>query len=234
MSSKISTDYNQIKNKIVAKLVANPDKVFSEIELFNKCYADLILHDPTLKFKYKLVIRQLMAEYDNIIVKKNNNIYYICYKENKNDISINNINTIPEESFVNNNDLNNFIIDNDLYEELNYIDPESGNTIFHDLLASNNYIIVQKLLDTNKLQLNIKNNIGQTPIHKINDIKMANIIINYLLSKQDEHTDINNKHKNKLIEIKNKQDKLDSELYTLRKYFYSFIILTIINFFISK
>jgi hypothetical protein len=235
MSSNIKTDYNQIKNKVVAKLVASPDKIFNEIELFNKCYSDLILpNDPTLKFKYKLVIRQLMSEYDNIVVKKLNNLYYIYYKENK-DIDINNISSDTKiDSLDQPNELNNFIIDNELFDELNYVDPENGNTIFHDLLSSNNYVIVQKLLDSNKLNIHCKNNYGQTPINKINDVKMTNIIINYLVAKQNEIIDINNKHKSKLIEYKMKQDKLENDINQLRRYFYIFFIFYILTFFISK
>lgn len=61
-------------------------------------------------------------------------------------------------------DLVNYIIDNNLSDDISYVDPFDGNTIFHDLVAVNNIEKIKILVENSKFDYFVKNKHGLTPI----------------------------------------------------------------------
>lgn len=61
-------------------------------------------------------------------------------------------------------DLVNYIIDNNLSDDISYVDPFDGNTIFHDLVAVNNIEKIKILIENSKFDYFVKNKHGLTPI----------------------------------------------------------------------
>ncbi len=66
-------------------------------------------------------------------------------------------------------DLVNYIIDNNLSDDISYIDPFDGNTIFHDLAAVNNIEKIKILVKNSKFDYFVKNKYGFTPIELTNN-----------------------------------------------------------------
>ena len=53
--------------------------------------------------------------------------------------------------------LSNYIIDNNLSDDINYVDPFDGNTIFHDLVITSNIQKITKLISDGKFDFLVKN-----------------------------------------------------------------------------
>ncbi len=73
----------QIETKVMSVLYANIDKRFSQFSLFNKLirdkYTELenkLIH-PTIKARFLLILRNLPSRYDDILVTKIDNVFYI-------------------------------------------------------------------------------------------------------------------------------------------------------------
>jgi hypothetical protein len=234
MTTNYSTD--DIETKIMSILYANIDKKFSQFALFSKLindklpeFANTPIH-PTIKAKFLLVLRTLASRYDDIIVTKENNMYYVVCLTNKDELnkvtnytdnkeleqfmsaynSINlsnssNLNnssnssnstnstnstdstdsiknpssTHEQENLINYCDLLNYIIDNNLSDDINYVDPFDGNTIFHDLVITSNIQKITKLIVDGKFDFFIKNKQNKTPI----ELATNKTVENYLISK---------------------------------------------------
>lgn len=184
--SEISID--KIETDVMSVLYANIDKKFTQYGLFNKLLVDKYEGQysnsiyPNFKYKFLLVVRNLMSKYDDIIVEKKDDVYYILCSSSKE-----NIQEIPiystsldnpiklEKSDV--SGLYDFICDNYLNEYMEWVDPFNGNTIFHELISNNNINQTSKLIKKNKFNFEIKNNNNQTPTDFINSLEMSNLII---------------------------------------------------------
>ncbi len=128
-------------------------------------------------------------------------------------------------------DLVNYIIDNDLDENINYVDPFDGNTIFHDLVATNNLEKIKKLVEADKFDYQVKNKYGFTPIELTKNIE----IIIYLNKSIATH------YMNKMDKLKNeiqiatlKVNQLDTQVQTYKseQYKKDFIINTSLGYII--
>lgn len=182
--------HDEIFNKIMLILCANKDIVYNQYKLYDIVASRLsttstfIPH--TFKYKFIIVLRQLMSSIDNVKVNCINDIYYATYKFNNNDIQVNSsVNSDVEEALHINNwissiDLSDYIFINDLYDEFTYKNPESGNTIYHDVLGSTNILSVKKLVEENYFDYNMKNNKGETPIDCIKSLEVSNLIVSTL------------------------------------------------------
>jgi hypothetical protein len=162
-------------------------------EKFPENYNTII--NPAIKAKFLLVLRNLTSRFDDIKVEKKDNIYSITCFSDKNNLS-NIKNYVPEikteyksdsnsDSNSNSNsdsnsipipnlnpeysDLINYIIENNLSEDMNYVDPFDGNTIFHDLVATNNIDKIKTLIESNKFDYFVKNKHNFTPIELTKD-----------------------------------------------------------------
>ena len=91
MSTNYSTD--DIETKIMSILYAHIDKRFSQFALFSKLindkfpeFADKPIH-PSIKAKFLLVLRTLASRYDDIIVTKEHNMFYVVCLTNKDELN---------------------------------------------------------------------------------------------------------------------------------------------------
>jgi hypothetical protein len=202
MTTLDNVTYDDIYNKIMLVLVANEGKIYDQYRLYSLILDKFSGNEsgfvpPEFKYKFFITLRQLMLKDDNIKVIKENNIYQVIYNAPK-DIQPENVKYSPE--WINGSELNNFIINNKV--DLSYQDPESGNTIYHDVLSENNCDNVKKLLETSTINYNIKNNYNKTPIECIRDVQVATIIINDLNKKLDKFNE-------RLVLLENKNEIAD-------------------------
>jgi len=183
MSDLQNITCDQINIKLLIILYANENKLFDQYTLFNmtvdkfRTSQNINYVSPDFKSKYLLVLRSLMSKNNSIIVIKKKNVYYVGYEmKNTNiDYIIN-----YSDHWLDNHTFNNYIIENNLEDELNYVDPENGNTIFHDILSGNNCNFIEKVIKTFDIDYNLKNNDDKTPIECITHIKTTVFIINEL------------------------------------------------------
>lgn len=205
MSNLENINYDEIENKIMMVLVQNQGKLvdykllFSKvIDRFNRTNT-LSIHT-SFKYKFLLVIKQLVSKYDDIELIKIDNISYLRFNETK----ISNVNEdysnkilepeyqteVSEPELPHESSLASYIVDNDLFDHF-YINGDT--TIYHDLVSGNNYIQINKLLVENKMIIHIKDKYSQTPLDYIKNQEVSNIFIKDLYKK------INN------LESKNKE-----------------------------
>jgi len=175
--------YDEINIKLLIILYANENKLFDQYTLFNmtvdkfRTSQNINYISPEFKSKFLLVLRSLMSKNKDIIVTKKNNVYYVGYEMINTDIDY----TINySEHWLDKKFLNEYIINYNLEDELTYVDPENGNTIFHDILSSNNNSFIEKVIKTFDIDYNSKNNNDKTPIECVNDLKITLFIINDL------------------------------------------------------
>ncbi len=184
---------NEIENTIMLVLVGNNNTVFTQYQLFDKVIDKLeikinCIHN-SFKSKFLIVLRNLMSSYDDVKIYRENNIYKAVYTTDN--VNVKNYNSDFQDHHQDQadpftiNDLNSYIIDNDMFEQFTYIDQGSGNTIYHDIVSNNNYLQIKKLIDTNKFDYNIKNLNDKTPIDYINDQRVSNLMIKTLFNKID-------------------------------------------------
>ena len=191
MADLSNISLNEIENTIMLVLVGNDSTVFTQYQLFDKVIDKLEIKTNSIhnsfKSKFLIVLRNLMSSYDDVKIYRENNIYKAVYATDN--ITIKNYSSSAGDRFTPDpftiNDLNSYIIDNDMFEEFTYIDQGSGNTIYHDIVSNNNYLQIKKLIDTNKFDYTIKNLNDKTPIDYINDQRVTNLMIKTLFNKID-------------------------------------------------
>lgn len=214
MTTLDNVTFDDIYNKIMLVLVANEGISYDQYNLYSAVLDKFTRNEsgfvpPEFKYKFFITIRQLMSKDDNIRVMKENNVYQVVYNAPKDaKFKTDFIKYSPE--WIDGSQLNNFIINNKL--DLNYQDPESGNTIYHDVLSENNYENVKKLLETNNINYNIKNNYNKTPIECIKDVQIATIIINDLNKKLNQFEEKLTKTEERLSKIENKNEIADCSI----------------------
>ena len=193
MTELINVTHDEINSKIMIILCANEGNVYDQYNLYSRVIDKFMLGltstcdevsekrtsfiPPTFKYKFMLVFRNLMTTNNNIKVIKENNVYNVVYNP-PTDIVLTNTNY--DNSWLNTKDFNSYIIDSDLHCEFAYKDIESGDTMHHDILGGDDYTTIKRLIDTNYVDYNVKNNFDKTPIECINDIKVATLVISNL------------------------------------------------------
>lgn len=239
MTSLDQLSIESIETKIMSILYANIDTCFNQFALFDKLIKDKFPENyntainPVIKAKFLLVLRNLASRYDDISVVKSNNVFSVTCLSDKDKVS-NIKNYVPvEETQINQSnfsnvrvtlnlgldysDLVNYIIDNNLDEDISYVDPFDGNTIYHDLVATNNTDKITKLIESNKFNYFVKNKYGFTPIQLTKNQDIIIIISNGLANKYIvETTELKNKieeNNRKTIELENKVVKYESVQY---------------------
>jgi len=167
MSNLSKMSYDDIENKIMKYLYSNTNTSFNQYSLYNKLLDDMevktVLFD-TRDFKRKFIdiLRNLDCKYDDLTITKNdNNITIILDKE----IDTENYEEINYTSYNDDKEFNyyKFIFDNYIEESLN-IKDKNKNSIYHDLVMSNNVNLIKKLINENKFDYVVKNNNNETPI----------------------------------------------------------------------
>ncbi len=254
MTSLDQISIESIETKIMSILYANIDTCFNQFALFDKLIKDKFPENynttinPTIKAKFLLVLRNLASRYDDISVIKSNNVFSVtCLSDKHNlanvkeytpivqtpnvNIMQNNVsnNQISPNMSLEYNDLINYIIDNNLNEDIDYVDPFDGNTIYHDLVATNNLEKISKLIEANKFNYWVKNKYGFTPIQLTKNVDTIIMISNGLAKKYtEETTKLNNKITE--LELKNTQSENKIKLYESKEYKNETLIKTAITY----
>ncbi len=254
MTSLDQISIESIETKIMSILYANIDTCFNQFALFDKLIKDKFPENynttinPTIKAKFLLVLRNLASRYDDISVIKSNNVFSVtCLSDKHNlanvkeytpivqtpnvNIMQNNVsnNQISPNMSLEYNDLINYIIDNNLNEDIDYVDPFDGNTIYHDLVATNNLEKISKLIEVNKFNYWVKNKYGFTPIQLTKNVDTIIMISNGLAKKYtEETTKLNNKITE--LELKNTQSEDKIKLYESKEYKNETLIKTAITY----
>lgn len=190
MSNLSKMSYDDIEKKIMTYLYSKPNTSFNQYSLYNKLLDDMegknCLFD-TRDFKRKFIdiLRNLDCKYDGLtITKNNNNITIILDKK----IDTKNYEDINYTSYNDDKEFNyyKFIFDNRIEESLN-IKDKNKNSIYHDLVMSSNTDLIKQLINENKFNYSIKNNLNETPL----DLCQNNEI--YRILGKEQFKEINNR-----------------------------------------
>lgn len=201
---------DQIYDKLMLVLIANEGTVFDQYKLYSKLIDKLNLTTvgipANFKCKYMVVLRQLMSKSDNVKLTKDNNVYHVVYGETITS-KINSVNFTP--TWLNRSDFNEYVITNKLKDQISYCDPDTGNTILHEVLEDNNLECVKKLINDYNIDYTIKNKLNKSPIECIKDINMATLIISDLNSRI---INIENNLNLKINQLENKTKQLENRI----------------------
>lgn len=207
MSYLDNVTFDEIYNKIMIILLANEGVLFNQYRLYSLVLDKFIKINEQetnfvpneFKHKYLITLRQLAIKDTNITVTKKNNIYQVIYGNLPDDnIEIKTVTCLPQ--WINESEFNKFIINNNI--DLNYQDPESGNTIYHNMLNGNDSDNVKQLLKTHKINYNVKNHNDKTPIECITNLGVAVTIINDLSQQLNDISQRLNSNETELLEYK--------------------------------
>ena len=170
------------------------------------------------KMKFLIVLRQLSGVFNNVSIKNEKGVFSaglfikddvnINIEEEKEDTE----NNVKDDTFDNlllfrkninssnnSNDLNkskntpfdiavvNFIVDEDIYQYFNRRDY-LGNSVLHNLVMSNDYERVKKIYHRNDISFQDENNEGLTPLHYIQDVRIAALAIDKLMLENYDHS----------------------------------------------
>jgi len=192
----------QIENKLMIILINKKDQLLIDKYLYNQLLDKFDYNNgficPNFKNKFFMVLQSLDSNKDIKIIK-NNDVYRAVYSENLDsytkDTPVNEFNyqnQFTGSSFI---DLKydpltftEYLVsqNSDLSTLSTYRDLENGNTIYHDLIKHGSYEIIQKMLNTESINIDVKNDFNLTPIDYLNDIRIARLFIKdlYLKNKQ--------------------------------------------------
>jgi len=185
--SEVSLD--DIQTNLMQILYTYEGVIFNHFSLYEKLLDKydkkfINLVNQSFKAKYFVVLRNLMLKYDNITIKKNDNIYSIvCAEKNEVTVEYENNKTIFEDTNSPTFDLPKHIIENNMTDEFKFVDPFDGNTIYHDVVISENYDLVKKLIDSNSFNFDAVNKKNQTPLELSNSLQISNLIIKSMYNK---------------------------------------------------
>ena len=187
---------DKIETDIMSVLYANMDVKFSQYALFNKILEDKYdgqyssqIHS-NFKSRFLLVLRNLMSKYDNIKVSKDNGVYWVlCLSVSESekpiefekwDKPIKQPITLDTTDYAH---MYNYVYDTNQNDFINWSDPWDGNTIFHELVLSQNKTLIEKLLLQDQFNFTVKNTHGKTPLEMPTSQEIFNILNKYLLEK---------------------------------------------------
>jgi len=178
----------EIENAIMMVLISKDGILLKQNQIYSNVVDKLDINTNfihyTFKYKFLFVLRNLMSKYDDVKVINENNIFSAIYNSNKdadkNSYTID-LNEVPIN--LDSSDLDAYIIDNDITEEFNFIDPNNNNTIYHNIVSNNNYFQIKKLINDNKFNFTVKNIDNKTPIDLINNQQISNLFIKELFNK---------------------------------------------------
>ena len=168
--------------------------------------------NPIIKARFLLIIRKLVSRFDDIIVNKENNVYSVVCLSDKDQLpNVKNfvqeqsvqsgqINQLPkgvytlsghisEPNLVNPSapidyiDLLDYIVENNLTEDMNYVDPFDGNTIYHDLVITSNIQKISNMIDSGKFNYFVKNKQNQIPIDLCKDPIISSLLLSGIIQK---------------------------------------------------
>jgi hypothetical protein len=213
MTSSIAPIFKKIETEIMKILSRNPGNYVNQFDLYNQILEEFEIKDPVektdFKMKFLIVLRQLSSTFNNISIKNEKDIFSagLFIKDDFN-ITVND--TEPTDSSIeehiddtfddlllrrkNNNSNNmpfdiavvNFIVDENMYDYFNKRDY-LGNSILHNLAMANDYERIKKIYSRNDISFQDENNEQLTPLHYIQDVKIACLAIDKLMIENYDH-----------------------------------------------
>ena len=219
--------FNKLETDMMKVLTKEPDRSFTQYELYSKLLDDQDIKDPiekeNLKFRFLVVLRKLSSIFDGVQILNKNGVLSVTFKtvdkmddfsENKNDSDSNSDKDYLEEDLKEDYtempseiSVIQFIIDENIEKYYSKKDYD-GNTILHKLVLYSDLERFKKIYLRDDVSLSDLNNNNKTPIDLITDIKISNLLISHLIenSKNSEY---------ELLEMKNRIKSLDDELFKL-------------------
>lgn len=223
---------DKIETDIMSVLYANMDLKFSQYALFNKVLEDKYdgqyssqIHS-NFKSRFLLVLRNLMSKYDDIKISKDNGVYYVvCQSVSESELEkpikferwdkpIKQPVSLDTTDYAY---MYNYVYDNNPTDFTNWIDPWNGNTIFHELVLSQNKYLIEKLLLQGQFNFLVKNNHGKSPIEmptsqEIIDLLSINLLQKCILMK-DEIKSLEEQKKTEVDRCETRIKFLESDQY---------------------
>ena len=221
---------DKIETDIMSVLYANLDIKFSQYALFNKVLEDKYdgqyssqIHS-NFKSRFLLVLRNLMSKYDDIKVSKDNDVFWVVcmsVSESKEPIEFTNWdNPIKQPISLDRTDyvhMYNYVYDTNPKDFLNWSDRWDGNTIFHELVLSQNKPLIEKLLLQDQFNFVVKNNHGKTPLEMQTSQEITDMLSKNLLEKlifmNEKFKILEEQHKSELNNYEKKVRYLESNEY---------------------
>lgn len=112
--------FKKLELTIIATIARNPGEYKSQYEIYNEIMEDLNIKNPeekeSLKIKFLYILRVLPGLYDDIKIVKKNEVLYIAFSPQKEDIEILNMNI---EKSINSNTNIGMSIDENMDEMIN-------------------------------------------------------------------------------------------------------------------
>lgn len=223
MSNLNDISIDKIETDVMSVLYANMDTIFTQYSLFSKLVEDKYdfkntnsIH-PNFKSKFLLVIRNLISKYPDITITRDNMVYNIVCSSDS-DIKLNELTKTPYVEQITStyikldeNDISemyDYIYDNNLGEYINWSDPFDGNSIFHELVLSNNIKQIDRLVKENVFDYTILNTHNQTPTELIKSPQVARIMTMGLVKKINSIKEkLNQEKENVIMLVNNFNDK---------------------------
>ena len=223
--------FDKIETDLMKVLTKEPDKSFTQYELYSKLLDELDIKDPiekeNLKIRFLIVLRKLSSIFDNVYVYKKNGCLNAIFKildttddklDDKKKTFINK--DFLEEDCIEEEESKEetpempseiaviqFIIDEKIEKYYSKKDYD-GNSILHKLVMYNDFERFKKVYLRIDLSLDEVNSKNQTPIDLITDMRFSNLLISHLI-------EINNNCQNDLIDMGDKIILLDKDLFKL-------------------
>jgi hypothetical protein len=186
-------EYEVIETEIMKLLTKSPDVYVSQFTIYDKLLDHFKINDPVSKTLLKdrlLVILRVLTKYDNVLINKNDGVYYVCFQLDKDhdDICfISDKDTVKSTRFneikssIEDTDISviRFIVDQDLKQHFNILDTDKNN-ILHLLIKYNDILRVEKFIENNVSFLMDQNVFEKTPFDLINSTEMSGLIIKKL------------------------------------------------------
>jgi hypothetical protein len=202
MSNLYDVTIDEIETAIMSVLFANMGERYTQFTLFEELLKNKFdshgnsIH-PNFKSKFLLVLDNLRSKYDDIEITKKDKIYFIkCKSDDDKETQLSEQSEPIVQTYKNElssklegdhillkksdeADMYDYICENNL----KYVDPFDGNTIFHKLIEFNNIRQTTKLINKNEFNFEIKNYLNESPVDLINSYEMSNLIVMGLIKK---------------------------------------------------
>lgn len=214
--ASIAPIFSKIETEIMKILSRNPGNFVNQYSLYQQLLEEYELKDPVekedFKMKFLIVLRQLSSVFNNVSIKNEKGIFSaglfikddvnITVEEEKENTEDTTTDTVNDDTFDNlllsrknmNSSKNtlfdiaviNFIVDEDIYYYFNRKDYQ-GNSILHNLVIANDYERTKKIYHRNDISFQDENNEGLTPLHYIQDVRIACLAIDKLMIENYDH-----------------------------------------------
>lgn len=217
MSNLKTITIENIQIEIYKILLINANHQVNQFQLYGKVIDNLGFDSKFVDNRFKsvfiLAIQQLPSTYDDISVScvyvNNSKVYNVLYESDDTDDEYTTPVDIDENiDLLTDNEKNEYRIKNN--ENINYIDPITGSSIVHELIIAENSLLLNELINRQKIDLLYKDGEQKTPLNyiKYNDQKMINLLLEHAFLQISKLEDNNNKLENRIKKLEKENNTL--------------------------